>query len=82
MTGNYENEKREFNKDIVDVIKQRLTLERRGSNYWCLCPFHLITSHPTMCVSRQHQIFKCFECNESGTLITFLQKDECGYEVI
>ena len=81
MIGNYKNEKSEFNKDIVDVIKQRLTLEKRGSNYWCLCPFHRITSEPTMCVSRQHQIFKCFECNESGTLITFLQKYEGGYEV-
>ena len=40
MINNYVNEKREFNKDIVDVIGKRLTLERRGNNYWCLCPFH------------------------------------------
>ena len=81
MISNYENEKREFNKDIVDVIDQRLTLERRGNHYWCLCPFHSISSEPTMCVSRKHQIFKCFECNESGSLITFLQKFEGGYEL-
>jgi len=81
MMGNYENEKREFNKDIVDVIEQRLTLERRGDNYWCLCPFHSSSSKATMCVSRKYQIYKCLECDESGSLITFLQKYEGGYEL-
>ena len=81
MINNYENEKREFNKDIVDVIKQRLTLKKRGSNYWCLCPFHSGKSQTTMCISREHQIFKCFDCNASGSLITFLQKYEGGYDI-
>jgi hypothetical protein len=30
MKGNYENEKREFDKDIVEVIGERLNLDRRG----------------------------------------------------
>ena len=81
MMSNYENEKHEFNKDIVDVIEQRLALERRGKHYWCLCPFHTISSERTMCVSREHQIFKCFECNASGSVLIFLQKYEGGYEV-
>ena len=76
-----ENEKREFTKDIVDVIGQRLCLERKGKHYWCICPFHTVSSESTMCVSRQHQIFYCFECNESGSLIVFLQKYEGGYEL-
>ena len=81
MINNYENEKCEFNKDIVDVIGKRLTLERRGNNYWCLCPFHSGKPQTTMCISREHQIFKCFDCNASGSLITFLQKYEGGYDI-
>jgi len=80
MKCNYENEKREFDKDIVDVIGERLNLDRRGTNYWCLCPFHVSASR-SLCVSRKQQMFYCFECKESGSLITFLQKYEGGYEV-
>ena len=61
------------NNDIVDVINEYIPLTKKGGNYVCLCPFHQ-DSNPSLMVSRQKQIFKCFACGEGGNVITFLQK--------
>ena len=61
------------NNDIVDVINEYIPLTKKGSNYVCLCPFHQ-DSNPSLMVSRQKQLFKCFACGEGGNVITFLQK--------
>ena len=61
------------NNDIVDVIGEYLPLTKKGSNYVCLCPFHQ-DSNPSLMVSRQKQLFKCFACGEGGNVFTFLQK--------
>jgi len=61
--------------DIVDIIGRRVSLVKKGKNYFGLCPFHN-DNHPSMSVSPDKQIFRCFVCNESGTVFSFLQKYE------
>lgn len=63
------------NSDIVDVINEYIPLTKKGANYVCLCPFHS-DSNPSLTVSRQKQLFKCFACGEGGNVFTFLQKYE------
>ncbi len=58
--------------DIVDVVGQYLSLEKKGRNYMAVCPFHDDT-HPSMSVSSDKQIFMCFVCHTGGNVFTFLQ---------
>lgn len=58
--------------DIVDVIGQYLTLTKKGRNgYKALCPFH-DDSDPSLSISQDLQIYKCFVCNKGGNVFTFL----------
>lgn len=59
--------------DIVDVISERIPLTARGKNYFGVCPFHEDT-HPSMSVSREKQIYRCFSCGESGNVFNFMMK--------
>ncbi len=61
--------------NIVDVISAYLPLKRSGANYKGLCPFH-DDKHPSMMVSEQKQIFKCFVCGKGGNVFTFVQEYE------
>ena len=61
--------------DIVDVISQYVRLQRRGANYFGLCPFHNEKS-PSFSVSPSKQMYYCFGCGEGGNVITFLMKYE------
>lgn len=62
--------------DIVDVISHYIHLEKRGSNYLALCPFHDDHNLGNFSVSQEKQFFKCFSCGESGGSITFVKKYE------
>lgn len=59
--------------DIVDVISLFTDLSRSGRNYKGKCLFHNDNS-PSMVVSPQKQIFKCFGCGKSGDVISFLEE--------
>jgi len=59
----------------VEVIGRRLPLNKKGSNFWCLCPFH-DDSNPSMAVNQDKQFFYCFVCQESGNAIHFLRRYE------
>ena len=61
--------------NIVDVISAYLPLKRSGANYKGLCPFHE-DRNPSMMVSEQKQIFKCFVCGKGGNTFTFVQEYE------
>lgn len=61
--------------DIVQVIGERLQLQRSGRNLRALCPFHSEKS-PSFFVSPEIQVFRCFGCGERGDVFTFLQKYE------
>ena len=57
--------------DIVDIIGERIPLVMKGKNYFGVCPFHDDTN-PSMCVSREKQIYTCFSCHATGNVYTFL----------
>lgn len=61
--------------DIVDFISQYLPLNRKGKNYWGVCPFH-DDNDPSMSVSPDKQIYKCFVCGHGGNVFRFLQDYE------
>jgi len=61
--------------DIVEVISEYVTLQRKGKNYWGLCPFHSEKS-PSFTVTPEKQMFYCFGCNVGGNIFTFLMKKE------
>ena len=58
--------------DIVDVIGQYLPLTKQGRNYKAICPFHNDT-RPSLSISPDKQIYKCFVCDSGGNVFTFLQ---------
>lgn len=75
---NYSNELIERIKDsnnIVDVIGQYVTLKRKGTTYFGLCPFHREKT-PSFAVSETKQVYHCFGCHNGGTVIQFLQNIE------
>ena len=71
VDDNFIRNVRESN-DIVDVIGGYLPLVQKGKNYFCVCPFHDDHS-PSMSISKEKQIYKCFVCGETGNVITFVK---------
>ncbi|MGB2132017.1 MAG: DNA primase [Gammaproteobacteria bacterium] len=61
--------------DIVDVVSRRIPVNKKGSNFWCQCPFH-DDSNPSMAVNQEKQFFYCFVCQESGNAIHFIRRYE------
>jgi len=59
--------------DIVDVVGQYVHLQKKGANYFGLCPFHNEKSG-SFSVSAHKQMFYCFGCGAGGNVITFLMK--------
>lgn len=59
--------------DIVNIVSQYVKLEKRGNNYIGLCPFH-DDKNPSMSVSPQKKVFKCFSCGTAGDVVTFVSK--------
>ena len=61
--------------DIVDVISGYVRIQKKGSNYMGLCPFHNEKS-PSFSVSGSKQIYHCFGCGAGGNVFTFLMEYE------
>ena len=61
--------------NIVDIISSYLPLTQAGKSYKGVCPFHQDHS-PSMHVSPEKGIFKCFACGESGGIFEFVEKYE------
>lgn len=61
--------------DIVDVVKDFVTLRKSGTNYKGLCPFHDERT-PSFMVSPTKQLCKCFSCGKGGNVVKFLMEHE------
>ena len=61
--------------DIVEVISEYIPLTKKGRNYFGLCPFHDDHS-PSLSVSSEKQIYKCFVCGSSGNVFNFVMDYE------
>lgn len=61
--------------DIVDVIGGYVRLQKKGSTYFGLCPFHNEKTG-SFSVSPHKQMFYCFGCGAGGNVFTFLMKYE------
>lgn len=61
--------------DIVDVISAYVKLQRKGSSYFGLCPFHNEKS-PSFSVSPGKQMYYCFGCGAGGNVFTFVMEYE------
>ncbi len=61
--------------DIVEVISEYIPLTKKGRNYFGLCPFHDDHS-PSLSVSSEKQIYKCFVCGSSGNVFNFVMNYE------
>jgi DNA primase catalytic core len=71
------NEIREkiLNLDIVEIISRYTQLKKSGSNYRGLCKFHNEKT-PSLMVSAEKGIWKCFGCGKGGNLIDFVMETE------
>ena len=68
-------EKVRESNDILDVISSYVTLQRRGSTYFGLCPFHSEKT-PSFSVTPSKQMYYCFGCHKGGNVISFLMDYE------
>lgn len=67
------------NVNIVDVISQYVSLEKKGKDYIGLCPFHQEKT-PSFTVNADKQFFKCFGCGKGGNVFKFLMyKDDLTF---
>ena len=61
--------------DIVSLISSYIPVTKKGRNYVATCPFHDDTN-PSMSISQDKQIYKCFVCGNSGNVFTFVMEYE------
>ncbi len=61
--------------DIVQVISSFIPVQKRGRSYLSICPFH-DDKNPSMNISAEKQIYKCFSCGAGGNAIGFVQRYE------
>ena len=59
--------------DIVQLIGEQLKLEKKGRNFWGLCPFHPERT-PSFSVSQEKQMYYCFGCHAGGNSVSFLME--------
>ena len=58
---------------IEEVIGEKISIFKKGSDYKAICPFHDDTK-PSLSISVRKQIYKCFSCGAGGNVFTFLQE--------
>ena len=60
---------------IEEVVGEFVTLKKRGTNLWGVCPFHNEKT-PSFSVNPARNIFKCFGCGKGGDSAKFLMEHE------
>lgn len=61
--------------DMVSLVGQYLSLEKRGKRMLGLCPFHSEKT-PSFTVTPEKQLFYCFGCGASGNVFNFIMRME------
>ena len=61
--------------DIVDLVGSYVRLNKKGNNYWGLCPFHSEKT-ASFSVAPDKQICYCFGCHKGGGAINFIMEME------
>lgn len=61
--------------DIVDVVSGYVKIQKKGSSYFGLCPFHNEKS-ASFSVSPARQMYYCFGCGAGGNVFTFVMEYE------
>lgn len=61
--------------NIVDIIRDYVPLTQKGKNFFGICPFHDDHS-PSMSVSNERQMYRCFVCGASGNVFNFVSEYE------
>ena len=80
MIDNNTKQKLIDESNIVEVISDFMTLQKKGVNYMGCCPFHNEKT-PSFSVSPTRRIYKCFSCGKSGDVISFLMEIQ-GYNFV
>lgn len=61
--------------DIVEIVSKYIPLTKKGKNFVGNCPFH--NDHdPSLTVSQEKQIYKCFACGAGGNVFNFVSAYE------
>ena len=58
--------------NIVDIVRDYVPLVQKGKNYFGICPFH-DDHNPSMSVSNEKQMYKCFVCGAAGNVFNFVK---------
>lgn len=61
--------------DIVQIVSGYVALNKKGRNYWGLCPFHGEKT-ASFSVDGEHQLYYCFGCKAGGDVIHFVMDME------
>ncbi len=61
--------------DILNIVGEYVRLEKRGGNYWGLCPFHNEKT-PSFSVNPEKNMYYCFGCHQGGGAVNFIMEME------
>ena len=61
--------------DILDIVGDKVRLQRSGRGFTGLCPFH-DEKTPSFHVSQERQNYHCFGCGKGGDIFTFVMETE------
>ncbi|MFW6027009.1 MAG: CHC2 zinc finger domain-containing protein, partial [Candidatus Woesearchaeota archaeon] len=62
--------------NIIEIIEKYIDLEKLSKEYRGLCPFHMDNKTKSFYVNEKKGLWKCFGCDKSGDVITFIQEIE------
>lgn len=64
---------------IEDVVGDYVSLKKKGTHLWGLCPFHNEKT-PSFSVYPARNIYKCFGCGKGGSAVNFIiEMEQCSY---
>ncbi|MFE8071353.1 DNA primase [Marinobacteraceae bacterium S3BR75-40.1] len=59
--------------DLVEVVRRRIELKKKGGSFWACCPFHDERT-PSFHVRPDKGFYHCFGCGANGDAISFVRE--------